>query len=73
MSNNIEILKSKDRYSCNLCKSHYATPDNLYDINIGSINICLCTDCFRKVRLRMNAVILDGYNVCTTDDKEKEE
>lgn len=73
MNNNIEILKSKDRYSCNLCKSHYATPDNLYDINIGSINICLCTDCFRKTRLRMNAVILDGGNGISQTDKENEE
>ena len=63
MDNNIEIFKAKDRYSCNLCKSQYATPDNLYEISIGSINICLCSDCFRKLRLRMNAVILDGGKV----------
>ena len=59
MSNNIEIIKSKDRYSCNLCKSHYKIPDNLYDINIGSINICLCADCFRSLRIAMNEFNLE--------------
>jgi hypothetical protein len=35
--------------------------DNLYEINIGSINICLCSDCFRKTRIKMNEVSIDGY------------
>lgn len=55
----VEISKVTDRYSCNLCKSHL--PDNLYEINIGSTNICLCSNCFRKTRAKMNDIILDGY------------
>ena len=35
--------------------------DILYAVNIGDINICLCPDCFRKTRIKMNEVILDGY------------
>lgn len=58
----IEISKATDRYSCNLCKSHMS--DNLYEINIGRINICLCSDCFRKVRIKMNEVSIDGYKGC---------
>jgi hypothetical protein len=42
----IQISKTTDRYSCNLCKRHML--DNLYEINIGRINICLCSDCFRE-------------------------
>ena len=56
---NVKISKAIDRYSCNLCKSHMF--DNLYEITIGSINICLCSDCFRKTRIKMNEVSLDGY------------
>lgn len=55
----VEILKATDRYSCNLCKTH--TSDDLYEINIGRINICLCSDCFRKTRIKMNEISLDGY------------
>ena len=55
----VEISKATDRYSCNLCKSHMS--DNLYEINIGRINICVCTDCFRKIRAKMNDVSIDGY------------
>ena len=59
--NGISITKSNDRYSCNLCKKHFVLPDNLYEINISTVNVCLCTDCFRKVRMQMNNVVLDGY------------
>lgn len=55
----VKISKATDRYSCNLCKSRMS--DNLYEINIGSINICLCSDCFRKVRVKMNEVSINGY------------
>lgn len=55
----VKISKATDRYSCNLCKSRMS--DNLYEINIGSINICLCPDCFRKVRMKMNEVSIPGY------------
>ena len=55
----VQISKATDRYSCNLCKSFMS--DNLYEINIGSINICLCSDCFRKTRVKMNDVSIDGY------------
>lgn len=57
--NDVKISKATDRYSCNLCKSHMS--DILYAVNIGDINICLCPDCFRKTRIKMNEVILDGY------------
>lgn len=57
--NDVKISKAIDRYSCNLCKSH--TANNLYEITIGSINICLCSDCFRKTRAKMNDVLIDGY------------
>ena len=65
----IEISKATDRYSCNLCKRHMS--DNLYEINIGRINICLCSDCFRKTRVKMNDVILDGYIGKTESEVEE--
>lgn len=55
----VKISKAKDRYSCNLCKT--LTSDNLYEIDLGRINICLCSDCFRKTRIKMNEVSIDGY------------
>lgn len=55
---NIKISKATDRYSCNLCRKHFNISNNLYDINVGSINICLCTDCFRKLRVEMDRFIL---------------
>ncbi len=54
MNNNIKITKAEDRYSCNLCKGRFESMDNLYEINIGSINICLCADCFRVLRIAIN-------------------
>ena len=55
----VTISKATDRYSCNLCRSH--TANNLYEINIGRINICLCSDCFRKTIAKMNDVSIDDY------------
>ena len=57
--NGISITKANDRYSCNLCKKRFTFTDNLYEINIGRINVCLCTDCFRKVRMQMYNVDID--------------
>ncbi len=52
--NNIEIAKATDRYSCNLCKGKFESIENLYEITIGSINICLCADCFNTLRTAIN-------------------
>ena len=57
---NITTTKASDRYSCNLCRNHFDSPENLYEIYIGSINVCLCTECFRQVRSELNKVILEG-------------
>ena len=70
--NDATISKATDRYSCNLCKSSHI-PDNLYEINIGRINICLCSDCFRKTRIKMNEVSIDGYKGKTYSNWEDKE
>lgn len=57
--NNIEITKAIDRYSCNLCKGRFESIENLYEVNIGIINICLCADCFRTLRIAMNEFNLE--------------
>ena len=49
----VKIVKSKDRCSCNVCKRHFISPDSLYELDFSSINVCLCTDCFKETRTKM--------------------
>ena len=51
--NDIKIVKSENRHSCNVCKKH---TDNLYELHFGSINVCLCKDCFITTRKKMYSI-----------------
>ena len=57
--NSIKIVKSKERCSCDVCKCYSISPYSIYELTIGSINVCLCKDCYRKLRIRLNSIYLN--------------
>lgn len=47
--------------SCTECGEMESDTHSLYRLQLRGVSVCLCPDCFRKVRVKMNDVILDGY------------
>ena len=47
--------------SCIKCGECESDTHRLYRLDFYSGTICLCTDCFRQTRIRMNNISLDGY------------
>lgn len=47
--------------NCTECGEMESDTHRLYRLQFRGVSICLCPDCFRKTRIRMNDVILDGY------------
>lgn len=47
--------------SCIECGEAESDTHRLYRLQFTGISICLCPDCFRRVRAKMNDAILDGY------------
>lgn len=47
--------------NCTECGEMESDTHRLYRLQFNGVSICLCTDCLRKTRMRMNEVILDGY------------
>ena len=47
--------------NCIECGELESDTHRLYRLQFKGVSICLCPDCFRKTRAKMNDVILDGY------------
>lgn len=47
--------------NCTECGEIESDMHRLYRLQFNGVSICLCPDCFRKTRVKMNDVILDGY------------
>ena len=60
----ITIKEAEDRYSCNVCKCHSISPDGFYDLNFGSVNVCLCENCVVQASKILNDYIERNYLLC---------
>lgn len=47
--------------NCTECGEMESDTHRLYRLQFRGVSICLCPDCFRKTRIRMNDLIVDGY------------
>lgn len=47
--------------NCTECGEMESDTHRLYRLQFRGVSICLCPDCFRKTRAKMNGVSIDGY------------
>lgn len=58
--------------NCTECGELELDAHRLYRLQFCGVSICLCPDCFRKTRAKMNDVILDGY-IGSVESEDKTE